>query len=121
MKYLLQFLLAFGIVGAIFYFISVKTEKSINVFLISIDTLRADHLSCYGYQRPTPNLDALAKDSILFENAISQAPWTTASHMSLFTSLYPPVHRVSHEALSEIQATLPLLLQKSGYQTAAFV
>lgn len=121
MKYLLHLFLAFGIVGAFFYFISVKTEKPINVFMISIDTLRADHLSCYGYQRSTPNLDALAKDSVLFENTISQAPWTTASHMSLFTSLYPSVHRVSHEALSEIQTTLPLLLQKRGYQTAAFV
>lgn len=121
MKHLLQLMAVFAVVAGTFYFVGKQTRPLPNVFLISVDTLRADHLSCYGYERPTPNIDALAKDSVLFENAISQAPWTTASHMSLFTSLYPTVHRVSHEALSEVQTMLPTLLQKRGYQTAAFV
>jgi arylsulfatase A-like enzyme len=121
MKYLLQLLIVFAMIAGGFYFVSAKMQKLPNVILISVDTLRADHLSCYGYRRPTPNFDSLAQDSILFENAISQAPWTTASHMSLFTSLYPTVHRVTHEALSEVQITLPSLMQQRGYHTAAFV
>lgn len=121
MKYLLQIIVAFAIVAAAFYTINHRNRPLPNILLISVDTLRADHLSCYGYHRPSPNIDALAKDSVLFENTTSQAPWTTASHMSLFTSLYPTVHRVTHEALSEVQTTLPVLLQKKGYQTAAFV
>lgn len=61
-----------------------------NLILISIDTLRADHLSCYGYERPTsPFLDKLAGESVLFENVIAQSTWTTPSHAALFTSRYP--------------------------------
>lgn len=67
-----------------------------NVVLISIDTLRADHLSCYGRERRTsPNLDALAADGVRFEWDISAAPWTTPSHMSLMTGLYPSGHHVN--------------------------
>ncbi len=63
-----------------------------NVILIIIDTLRADHLSCYGYDRnTTPHMDALASDSILFKNAISSAPWTVPSIASTITSQYPAV------------------------------
>ncbi|MFH2002948.1 MAG: sulfatase-like hydrolase/transferase [Planctomycetota bacterium] len=68
-----------------------------NVLLISIDTLRADRLGCYGYTKPTsPILDALAKgkDSILFEQCYAQAPNTAPSHMTLLTSLYPTAHAV---------------------------
>jgi arylsulfatase A-like enzyme len=55
-----------------------------------VDTLRADHLPCYGYRRPTaPNICALAADGILFENAISQAPWTLPSTAALLTSRHP--------------------------------
>lgn len=122
MKPLLHFLLLFVIVAGILLGVSqIRKGKHPNIILISVDTLRADHLSCYGYHRPTPNIDAFAKDGVLFEMAISQAPWTTASHMSVFTSLYPSVHRVTHNALSEVQSTLPQLFQASGYQTAAFV
>ncbi len=64
-----------------------------NVILISIDTLRADHLGCYGYERNTsPNIDRFAKDSVLFEKDYSAAPWTLPSHASIFTSLYPSQH-----------------------------
>jgi arylsulfatase A-like enzyme len=61
-----------------------------NVILITIDTLRADHLGSYGYERDTsPNIDSLAEKGILFENAFSQAPWTLPSMASMHTSLYP--------------------------------
>lgn len=61
-----------------------------NVILISLDTLRADHLGAYGYFRNTsPNIDKIAKDSIFFENAITQASWTLPSHMAIFSSVYP--------------------------------
>ncbi len=64
-----------------------------NVVLVVIDTLRADHVSSYGYERKTtPQIDAIAKRGVLFENAITQAPWTAASIASLFTGLYPSVH-----------------------------
>jgi len=121
MKYLLHFIALFVVISALLYPLSRRTTVSPNIILISIDTLRADHLSCYGYHRPTPYVDELSRDSVLFENAFSQAPWTTASHMSLFTSLYPSVHRVSHVALSDVRSTLVADFQHNGYQTAAFV
>ncbi len=72
---------------------STAPKKRPDIILISIDTLRPDHTGCYGYRRPTtPNLDAFAKESVLFENAISAAPWTLPSHTSMFTSLYPNRH-----------------------------
>jgi len=122
MKPLIHLLLLCAAIAVLTFGISrVAHAPRPNIILISIDTLRADHLSCYGYKRPTPNIDALAEDGILFESAISQAPWTTASHMSVFTSLYPSVHRVTHNALSDVQSTLTSVFQNSGYETAAFV
>ena len=108
-----------------------------DVILISVDTLRGDHLNCYGYQRrrTSPNVDALARDGILFENHIAASPWTTPSHMSLFTSLYPTAHgltqsfedlvssvqgRGTFNTLSEKLTTLSQVLQAEGYATAAF-
>ena len=59
-----------------------------NVLLISIDTLRADHLGCYGYERATsPRMDALAKEGALFEEAFSPSSWTPPAHMTLLTGL----------------------------------
>ena len=61
-----------------------------NLLWISLDTLRADRLGCYGYERPTsPTLDALALEGVVFEDASSPAPWTMPAHASLFTGLYP--------------------------------
>jgi arylsulfatase A-like enzyme len=93
-----------------------------HVILISIDTLRADHLGCYGYERPTsPVIDALAAESIRFENAISQAGWTLPSHMSLMTSLMPSQHGVTQErALNPSVVTLAETLQDAGYASAGF-
>ena len=99
-----------------------------NIILISIDTLRADHLSCYGYQRKTsPNLDRIASEGVRFERVISQAPKTAPSHMTMFTSLYPSLHGVHRDydqdiffQLSPIWQTLTEILKKAGYRTAAF-
>ena len=117
MKYLLHIAAAYVVVLALLLPFGKGVAPRPNIILISLDTLRADHLSAYGHHRPTPNLDRFAGDGVLFENAYSQAPWTTASHMSLFSSLYPSVHRVTHEALSDVEITLTQYLQKSGYQT----
>jgi arylsulfatase A-like enzyme len=96
-----------------------------NVILISIDTLRADRLGSYGHPRPTsPAIDALARESILFERAFSHSPKTASSHMSVFTSLYPSGHGVVNWEengfrLSPDIPTLPGLLNRAGYRTAA--
>ena len=94
-----------------------------NVLLITIDTLRADHLSAYGYHRPTsPNLDALAARGILFENAIVPTPRTTQSIASMMTSLYPQTHgiRTLWGSLPRARATLAERFRNAGYLTAGF-
>lgn len=64
-----------------------------NIILITLDTVRADHLSCYDYRRlTTPNLDRFSREGILFKNAYAPAPWTLASHASMFTGMYPSKH-----------------------------
>lgn len=61
-----------------------------NVLLISIDTLRKDHLGCYGYSRPTsPNIDQLANAGVVFDNMISTSTWTLPAHASMLTGRYP--------------------------------
>ncbi|MEM9597294.1 MAG: sulfatase, partial [Acidobacteriota bacterium] len=100
-----------------------STQQRPNLLLISIDTLRADHLGTYGYGRDTsPNIDALAAKGVVFEKAIAQAPWTTPSHMSLLTSLWPSTHGVvsTREALAPSIPTLASVLRQEGYGTAAF-
>ena len=109
---------------------SLQTQKAnpfscpdCNIILISIDTLRADHLSLYGYQHDTsPTLDKLAENSIVFENCIAQAPWTLPSHMSMLTGLYLSNHGVVNDTLSLSDKTLTLadILHDTGYTTAAF-
>ena len=95
-----------------------------NLLVISIDTLRADHLKCYGYKRNTsPHLDQLAKEGVLFENLTAAASWTVPSHMSMFTALYPSAHGVQtiSNYLGEGVPTLAQCLAQRGYVTAAFV
>lgn len=94
------------------------------VILVSIDTLRADHLGSYGYERFTsPMLDLLAAEGTLFEDASSAAPWTLPSHATMLTGLYPLTHQVVAlaTALDPEVATLPSMLAESGYRTAAVV
>lgn len=98
--------------------------EPLNVVFILLDTLRADHLSCYGYSRKTsPSIDKLADQGVLFEQAISQANWTLSSVASLFTSKYPPDHGAVSELtrLADSELTLAEALQEQGYRTAAFV
>jgi arylsulfatase A-like enzyme len=94
------------------------------IVLVSIDTLRADHLGCYGYDRETsPVLDALAAQGVLFEDVTSPSPWTLPAHASLLTGLYPSRHGLkSHEVyLPSSVPTLASLLSRHGFVTAAVV
>lgn len=95
-----------------------------NVLIYLVDTLRADHLGCYGYPRPTsPAIDAFAAESMVFENAYAQSSWTRTSVASLFTGLHPSTHAVlgRNHALSEEATTLAEMMRRQGYATAAFV
>ncbi|MFH1999902.1 MAG: sulfatase, partial [Planctomycetota bacterium] len=99
-----------------------------NVLLITLDTTRADHLSCYGYDKNTsPNLDALAADGVLFEMAISTASVTPISHASILTGLNPYHHglRVFYgptgHFLTDEFPSLATILKKHGWQTGAFI
>ncbi len=94
-----------------------------NVILIVIDTLRADHLSAYGYGRTTsPNIDRLAADGVLYEQAVSASSWTLPAHASLFTGLFARDHRTTSESweLDESFDTLAELLGAAGYHTGGF-
>ena len=99
------------------------TPKRPNLLLIVIDTLRSDRLSSYGYTRPTsPEMDRLAAEGVLYEQAISASSWTLPSHASLFTGLYPRDHRTTSEntVLDDSFETLAEQLQAAGYRTAGF-
>ncbi|MFO8073128.1 MAG: sulfatase [Polyangia bacterium] len=96
-----------------------------NVILISIDTLRADHLGCYGYPRETsPNIDRLARESLVFDDAISQSSWTTPAHASIFSGLTPDRHGLVYfrdpGRLDDELVTMPETLAEAGYRTVGF-
>jgi len=99
--------------------------RSLNLVVVTIDTLRPDHLHCYGYSKiETPSLDAIARDGVLFENAVTQAPLTPPSHASIFTGLNPPAHHVRDTGgfvLQPSTTTLATILQQQGWDTAAFI
>lgn len=105
-----------------------RQADDLNVLLISLDTLRADHLGTYGYQRSTsPEIDTLSGESTVFLQAIASAPWTGPSHMSMLTGLLPSEHGivgVKAEALSKRlsieHGTLAEVLKRAGFATAAF-
>lgn len=100
-----------------------------HLLLISIDTLRADRLGCYGYHRGTsPILDAFAEEAVLFEEMYANSCKTASSHMSLFTSVLPTVHKVRNQSgrlglesptLAGNRLGLPQVLNQSGYRNAA--
>jgi arylsulfatase A-like enzyme len=93
-----------------------------NIILMVLDTVRADHVSCYGYSRhTTPNIDAIATRGTLFENAYAPAPWTLASLASIFTGLLPHQHGANWATpLNAGPWTLARILRSEGYQTAGF-
>jgi len=98
-------------------------QNAPNIVLLLIDDLRADHLHCYGYDKPiSPNIDALSKEGVLFSNAYVAAPWTLPSVVSLFTSLYPTEHGINDHRfkLSSKVPTLPGELKKLGYRVGIF-
>jgi len=97
-----------------------------NVVFITIDTLRADHLGCYGYERPTsPFLDSLAAEGTMFEDPVAPAAWTKPSTGTILTGLYPSRHGALHHGsllqLPEGQRTMAEAFQASGRVTAGFV
>lgn len=100
-----------------------KLQTGTPVVLISCDTMRADHLSCYGYARKTtPNLDAFAQDAVVFENAFCSEVWTPTSHMTMFTGLYPKNHGLTRFLnIAESIDTLSETLRARGYHTGGFV
>lgn len=100
-----------------------RTRKRTNVILVSIDTLRADHLRVYGYGRDTsPAMDALARDSAVFMNTYASSPWTLPSHVSMLTSLNGINHHVYYEdeRMDSARLTLADLLKQSFSSCAAF-
>jgi arylsulfatase A-like enzyme len=94
-----------------------------NVLLIVTDTVRADHMSLYGYGRSTsPNLERWAARSVVFDRAISTAPWTLPSHASMFTGLWPHEFAADVDVpFSSTSQTLAEVLRAHGYMTAGFV
>ena len=97
--------------------------KPQNVLVYLVDTLRADHLGCYGYERDTsPNLDALAADGALFERCYAQAPWTRPSVATLFVGLIYSFHGATKiSGLVPELETMAEHFLASGYQTAGFI
>jgi len=104
-----------------------KLKNKYNVILILLDALRADHLHFMGYfRKTTPNLDKLAQNGIYFTTVGTQAPWTTPSIFSIFTSTYPSVHKgnqpiqISYRHWNDTLPTMASILRDRGYVTAAF-
>lgn len=127
MKKIGPFLGIIPLVVLVFYLIwaSGSRPNPPNVILISIDTLRADHLGCYGYERDTsPHLDELAVESVLFENFFAPSSATTPSHVSMLTSLHPLSHGVlsnrDKRAFSEDAVPIARVLKDNGFVTAGF-
>jgi choline-sulfatase len=101
-----------------------RSKSQPDVFLVTIDTLRADHVGCYGYKQiETPALDSLAADGVRFTHAFTHSPITNTSHTTILTGLLPSIHGVTDFGvpLAATHATWAELLKKNGYQTAAFI
>jgi arylsulfatase A-like enzyme len=100
-----------------------RGDERPNILLISLDTLRADRLHCYGNPKAvSPAMDALAAEGVLFEKVYAQSCWTLPSHVSLFSSLYPSRHGVIDREKKIARETLLLaeILKQAGYTTASF-
>ncbi len=99
-------------------------ERYPNVILVTIDTLRRDHVTCYGYDRKTtPNIADFARHAVIFDDAVAAQAITAPSHASILTGLYPPTHGVTRNArrLNEGTPTLGGVLKRLGYHTGAVV
>jgi arylsulfatase A-like enzyme len=128
-----KFLRPTGVFGALLAWVALAgtllsgctSDKEVRgIVLISIDTLRADHLGSYGYSRETsPFLDQLAARGTRFEQAVSTASWTLPSHASMLTGLYPSSHRAvdADSSIAPSASTVAELLQAEGFATGAVV
>ncbi len=99
------------------------SDSPLSLVLISIDSLRADHLRCYGYDRATsPRMDALAAEGVRFDNVTSTTSWTLPSHAALFTALPDSIHGCDRNSrvLAPERTTLAEVLREAGYTTAGF-
>ncbi|HEY4492751.1 MAG TPA: sulfatase-like hydrolase/transferase, partial [Acidobacteriota bacterium] len=101
----------------------VEAAAKPNILLITIDTLRADHLGCYGSKsNASPVLDQFAKEGLRFEHAYTAVPLTLPSHASILSGLYPRNHGIRDNAHFPFRATwIQESLKASGYHSAAFV
>jgi arylsulfatase A-like enzyme/Tfp pilus assembly protein PilF len=99
--------------------------RDANVLLITVDTTRADHLSCFGsHGARTPHLDSLAARGVLFTHATAQVPLTLPSHACIMTGSYPPVHKLRDMGgfvLDKSHPTIASIMEAAGFSTAAFV
>lgn len=100
-------------------------DRPMNVVIVTIDTTRADHIGCYGKaEASTPNIDALAAEGVLFENAFASVPITLPSHSTIMTGLYPLAHGIRDNGifvLDDRHTTLAERLRDQGYRTAAAI
>lgn len=118
----MKFAALFLTLAALFVFPA--SAQNPDVFLITIDTLRADHLGCYGYKDiETPTIDSVAADGVRFSQAFTHSPITNTSHTTILTGLLPSVHGVTDFGvpLAPSHVTWAELLKKQGYTTAAFI
>src|SRR5262249_29969448 len=118
---LLGGLLCTGIAAGVWWW---RAPSRRDVLLITVDPLRPDHRSAYGYTKHrTPNFDRLAQEGVLFENAFCDVTWTTPSMASVMTGRYATVHglRTSYQRLSADATTLAEVLHANGKQTAAIL
>jgi arylsulfatase A-like enzyme len=103
-----------------------RLAQAPNVVLVVVDTLRADHVGCYGYARATtPNIDRLARDAFVFRNTYSPSSWTRSAVASILTSKTPLEHGITSESLTDVLApdflTLQEYLRNQRYRTAAII
>ncbi len=114
-----------GFISMLFILFAIVSARAHqNIILISVDTLRADHLSCYGYPIPTsPAIDSLASDSLLFRTCFTLTPLTTPAMSTILTALPPYKHGAKRNGLSIYNRikTLPYHLKNKGYYSAAFI
>lgn len=123
----LGFLVLVVIVGAVWLLHrpGISPQDIGNVILISIDTCRADYLGCYGFGRgTTPNIDAVARQSVLFENVVVPAPLTLPAHCSMLTGTIPPYHGAHDNLdyrLGDTNVTIAEILKEQGFVTGAVI
>ena len=124
-RLLLLLLATLGVAGTLWWWSQQSDARGGPIVLISIDTLRADHLALYGYKAvATPAIDALARDGVTFDRAYTHSPQTLPSHTSMLTGRLPFQHGVRDNVGFEVKAKerlLPGLLRDHGYVSGGFV